>query len=164
MYQMTTTNLDTFLDEAMRDLNRLTIGFEPTLRRLQVTQGQSGNQGGYPPFNLEKLDETNYRITLAVAGFTMADLDITVENNQLTIVGDIKERNDNRVFLHKGIASRGFSRNFILADHVVVLSAELENGLLIIDLKQEIPEALKPKKIAINSKNVIDATLVSKDQ
>lgn len=164
MYQITTTNLDSFLDDAMRDLNRLAIGFEPTLRRLQVTQGQSGNQGGYPPFNLEKLDDANYRITLAVAGFTMNDLDITVENNQLTIVGDIQERDDSRVFLHKGIASRGFSRSFILADHVTVLSAELENGLLIIDLQQEIPESLKPKKIAINNKNVIDATLISKDR
>ena len=162
MYQLNPTNINSLLDDAMRDLNRLAIGFEPTLRRLQVTQGHSGNQNGYPPFNLEKLSDTVYRITLAVAGFTMADLDITVENNQQSITGDIKVKDEDQTFIHKGIASRGFTRTFILADHVNVISAELENGLLTIDLQHEIPEALKPKKIAINNKHVIDAKIVSK--
>ena len=161
MYHRISSNeINTMLEDAMRDLNRLAIGFEPTLRRLQVTQGN--NQNGYPPFNLEKLSDTLYRITIAVAGFKMEDLDITVENNQLTIVGDIKDKDDGRSYLHKGIASRNFTRSFLLADHVNVVSAELENGLLIVDLQQEIPEALKPKKIAISNKNVIDAKIVSK--
>jgi molecular chaperone IbpA len=163
MYQLNSTNINTLIDETMRDLNRLAIGFEPTLRRLQVTQGHAGNQVGYPPFNLEKLSDTLYRITLAVAGFKMEDLDITVENNQLTITGDIRDKDDDdRIYIHKGIAGRGFNRTFILADYVTVVSAELENGLLVVDLQQEIPEALKPKKIAISNKNVIDAKIVSK--
>jgi molecular chaperone IbpA len=162
MYQLNSTNISSLFDDAIRDLNRLAIGFEPTLRRLQVTQGQVGNQGGYPPFNLEKLSDTLYRITLAVAGFKMEDLDITVENNQLTITGDIRDKDDDRIYIHKGIAGRGFNRTFILADYVTVVSAELENGLLVVDLQQEIPEALKPKKIAIGNKNVIDAKIVSK--
>lgn len=153
MYQI--SNIENMVDEAFRDLSRLAIGFEPTLRRLQVTQGQS--QGGYPPFNLERVDDHRYRITLAVAGFTMDDLDITIEDNQLTISGDIRHKDDNRQYLHKGIASRSFGRSFVLADHVNVIGAYLENGILTVDLEHEIPEALKPRKIQITNKNVIDA-------
>ena len=159
MYQMTT--FDSLVNDTMRDLNRLAIGFEPTLRRLQVTHGQSGNQNGYPPFNIEKLDDNNYRIMIAVAGFTMDDLDITLADNQLTVIGDIKDRNESRVFLHKGIAERGFSRSFILADHIHVMSASLEHGMLVIDLQHELPEALKPRKISINTKGVIDSDPLS---
>lgn len=155
------TTIDSLVNETMRDLNRLAIGFEPTLRRLQLPQGQNGNQNGYPPFNLEKLDEHSYRITLAVAGFSMDDLDITVANDQLTISGVNSKTDDTHTYLHKGIASRNFSRSFVLADHVHVTSASLENGLLTVDLHHEIPEALKPRKIEISSKNVIESKPLS---
>ena len=152
MYQV-----DELLNDVMRDLNRMSIGFEPTLRRLQVTQGLS-NQNNYPPFNLEIIDDHNYRITLAVAGFGMDDLDITVADNKLSISGEIEDKDDTRRYTHKGIAGRSFSKTFVLADHVNVIGAVLENGLLMIDLKQEIPEALKPRKIAINGNGYIEST------
>lgn len=154
--------LDALMDEAMRDLNRLAIGFEPTLRRLQVTQGLS-QQNGYPPYNIEKIDDSNHRITLAVAGFNMDDLDVTVTDDQLTISGEIKAKDEGRIYIHKGIAGRSFTRTFILADHVYVTSASLENGMLTIDLKHEIPEALKPRKVLINNKSYIESKPLSVD-
>lgn len=156
--------LDSLMNEALRDLNRLAIGFEPTLRRLQVTQGLS-NQNGYPPYNIEKLDDSHHRITLAVAGFTMDDLDVTVTDDQLTITGEIKSRDDeSKVYIHKGIAGRSFARTFILADHVHVTSASLENGMLTVDLVHEIPEALKPRKVLINDKSYIESKPLSVDK
>lgn len=150
--------IDELLNETMRELNRAAIGFEPTLRRLKYTPNLVNNQNGYPPFNLEKLDDHNYRITLAVAGFGIDDIDITVADNTLTIAGNIKERDEQRTFVHKGIAERSFTRSFVLADHVNVTNANMENGLLTVDLQHEIPEALKPRKISIKSANVIDAS------
>jgi len=128
---------------------------------LQVTQGLS-NQKGYPPYNIEKLDDANHRITLAVAGFKMEDLDVTVTDDQLTISGEIKEK-DEKVYIHKGIAGRSFTRTFILADHVYVTSANLENGMLTVDLRHEIPEALKPRKVLINDKSYIDSKPLAVD-
>lgn len=153
-------SFDEFINDTMRDLNRLAIGFEPTLRRLQTSQNKSNSLTGYPPFNLERVDDNHYRITIAVAGFTIDDLDITVANNQLTISGEIKDRDDSRVYIHKGIAERSFSRNFVLADHVNVTSATLINGMLTLDLVQEIPDALKPKKIPISDSTVIDGKII----
>lgn len=150
---------DELMTETMRDLARLAIGFEPTFRRLN----KPASQTGYPPFNLERLDEHSYRITVAVAGFKMEDLDVTVADNQLTVTGDIKNKDDDRIFLHKGIAGRSFARSFVLADHVNVISASLENGMLTIDLQQEIPEALKPRKIAINNNSYLDSSPLSFD-
>lgn len=146
---------DGFVHDALRDFNRLSIGFEPTIRRLMVNQNKL-NAGGYPPFNLEQVEENHYRITLAVAGFALDEIDITVADNQLTITG-AQKRDEEKTYLHKGIAERDFTRSFVLADHVNVTSAKLDNGLLVLDLVQEIPDVLKPKKIEITSGAVIDA-------
>lgn len=137
-------------------LERNLIGFEPMFRRLSLGETVD-NTGGFPPYNLEVVSENHYRITLAVAGFKLEDLDITFADNKLTISGNISQRTE-RNFVHKGIAERAFTRSFILADHVNIVGADLETGLLTIDLEQEIPEALKPRKIAISQKNVIDVT------
>lgn len=155
MYQQT---FDGLLNEAMRDFNRIAIGFEPTIRRLMVNQNKL-NASGYPPFNLEQVDENHYRITLAVAGFAMDELDITVADNQLTITG-AQKRDEEKTYLHKGIAERDFSRSFMLADHVKVTSASLDNGLLVLDLIREIPDVLKPRKISITNGSMIDAETI----
>lgn len=150
---LTTTN-DIF-EDIFKDLNRIAIGFEPTFRRLTDVKN---NSSGYPPYDLEQIGDDHYRITLAVAGFTEQDLDIQLTDNQLTISGDIKS-SQTHVWLHKSIATRAFTRVFHLADHVKVRGANLENGLLTVDLYREIPEELKPRKIEIQVKNnIIDAT------
>ncbi len=104
---------------------------------------------GYPPYNIEMLDENRYAITVAVAGFTQEELDIQVEKGVLTVRGD-KNAKDERKYLYQGIANRTFERKFNLADYVEVSGADLSNGLLTIRLKKEIPEAMKPKNIVIN--------------
>ncbi len=129
---------------------RSTVGFD---RLFDILENQARNNGGenYPPFNIERQGEDNYRITLAVAGFKPADLDITAQQNLLTVQG--KKRDDvsnDSDMLHVGIANRGFERRFELADYVRVDNADLEDGLLVIDLVREVPEAMKPKKIAVN--------------
>lgn len=108
---------------------------------------------GYPPFNIQHVDENEYLIELAVAGFGEADLSVEVQENVLTITGNIAEKDDSasRHFLHRGIAERAFERRFHLADHVKVADAELLNGLLTVHLVREIPETAKPRKIAISS-------------
>ena len=105
----------------------------------------------YPPYNIEQLDENDYRITMAVAGFTEDDLEITSEQNTLVISGRQSEEGDDRNFLYRGIAARKFQRSFVLAERVKVAAARLENGLLHVDLVREIPEAMKPRKISIAS-------------
>lgn len=146
------------IEELFRDLNRAAIGFEPTLRRLYDVQTTiAPSTSGYPPYDLEMVDPNHYRITLAVAGFTLSDLDVEVYDNQLVITGDIKDKQENRQYLFKSIASRSFKRVFPLADHVRIESAKLQDGLLVVDLIREIPEALKPRKIEISVPNVIDA-------
>ncbi len=107
---------------------------------------------GYPPFNIEQTGEDAFRIELAVAGFTEADLTIEFRANTLLVSGRrAPNGEENRQFLHRGIAERGFERRFGLADHVRVHSARLENGLLSVDLVRELPDALKPRRIAINA-------------
>lgn len=129
-------------------LYRTTVGFD-RLFDLLDNVGKS-DAGGYPPYNIERLDENDYRITVAVAGFAEDDLDIVFHENTLIVVGKRPEADDHRTFLHQGIAGRSFERRFQLAEHVQVAGASLVNGLLNIDLKREIPEAMKPRKIAIN--------------
>src|SRR5207248_437448 len=104
----------------------------------------------YPPYNIVKADADNYRITFAVAGFASDEIELQVDNNTLTIKGRPKQETTEVNYLHRGIAGRAFERRFELADHIQVTGANLENGLLHIDLKREVPEALKPRKIAIN--------------
>ncbi|MGC9368795.1 MAG: Hsp20 family protein [Paracoccaceae bacterium] len=116
------------------------LGFEQ-LERLVERTAKSGNEG-YPPFNIEQTSERGYRITLAVAGFREEDLSITVEDRQLVIRGRQRDDGDERVFLHRGIAARQFQRSFVLADGVEVAGAEMENGLLHIDLERAVPDAV----------------------
>jgi len=135
---------------------RSTVGFD---RLFDLLENQARSSGGenYPPFNIERRGDDNYRITLAVAGFKPADLDITAQQNLLTVQG--KKREDALAsgdMLHLGIANRGFERRFELADYVRVENADLEDGLLAIDLVREVPDAMKPKKIAVNGQTTIE--------
>jgi len=116
------------------------LGFEQ-LDRLVERTARTGNDG-YPPYNIEQSKDDSYRITLAVAGFSEDDISITVEDRQLSIRGRQPDEEDDRVFLHRGIAARQFQRNFVLADGVEVVGAKLENGLLHVDLKKVEPESV----------------------
>ena len=128
---------------------RNTVGFDHLFDLLENT-ARAGGGDNYPPFNIERRAEDAYRITLAVAGFKPADIDITAQQNLLTIKGQKPETDGATAqFLHLGIAQRGFERRFELADFVRVEHAGLEDGLLVIDLVREVPEAMKPRKIAI---------------
>ena len=119
---------------------------------------RTDKQPSFPPYNIEALDEDKYRITMAVAGFSESELSIESENNTLKVAGvkEGKDEEDNRKFIHQGIAERSFERKFQLGDHVKVLNADLANGLLRIDLQREIPEALKPRKIDIGTGYLIE--------
>jgi molecular chaperone IbpA len=135
---------------------RSTVGFDHLFDLLENQARSSGNEN-YPPFNIERRGEDNYRITLAVAGFKPTDIDITAQQNLLTVQG--KKRDDVSAegdMLHIGIANRGFERRFELADYVRVDKADLEDGLLIIDLLREVPDAMKPKKIAVNGQTTLE--------
>ncbi len=128
---------------------RTTVGFDRLFDLLE--NNARSNQGdNYPPFNIERSGDDAYRITLAVAGFKPEDIDITAQQNMLTVQGRKAEESEEREYLHVGIAQRGFERRFELADFVLVKNAQLADGLLVIDLEREVPEAMKPKKIAIN--------------
>ena len=130
-------------------LFRSSVGFD-RMQRMLESATRTDEANGYPPYNIEKMDENAYRITMAVAGFSEADLDLEVKDGVLFVSGKQPEHPEDRRFLHRGIAGRAFRRSFQLADHVKVQGAELVNGLLHIDLARELPEALKPRKIAIN--------------
>ena len=137
---------------------RSMVGFDRVFDMLE-NQARGGAGDNYPPFNIEKRGEDAYRITLAVAGFKPADIDITAQQNLLVVQGRRGEDAAEGKFLHVGIANRGFERRFELADYVRVERADLEDGLLVIDLVREVPEAMKPKKIAIGGRaplSVID--------
>ena len=132
-------------------LFRSTVGFD-RMARLLDSVGRIDEQAvSYPPYNIEKLSDDDYRITMAVAGFGENELDVTAREGTLIIAGKAEAKDEDRKFLHRGIARRAFERRFELADHIQVTGARLENGLLHIDLVREIPEAMKPRKIAIKS-------------
>ena len=116
------------------------LGFEQLERLVERTAKTAGE--GYPPFNIEAVTDTTYRITLAVAGFREEDLAITVEDRQLVIRGRQADEPETKVFLHRGIAGRAFQRSFVLADGVEVAGAHLENGLLHVDLRRQAPETV----------------------
>ena len=143
----------------MRDFSpyfRSTVGFDHLFDMLE--QGiDSGN--GYPPYNIERTDETHYRISVAVAGFAEKDLSVEVRDGVLTLTGK-REESEKQNYLHQGIAGRAFERRFQLAEHVEVRAAKLENGLLHIDLERVVPEEKKPRRIAINAPELktIDST------
>jgi len=142
-------------------LFRSTVGFDRLSRLLEA--GALSEQGSYPPYNIVKLDEDNYRISMAVAGFSEEDLEITARENQLIVAGKTApaEMPEEAVYLHRGIAERAFERRFQLADHIRVTGAALENGLLTVTLVREIPEQMKPRKIEI-SKSKETKTILGK--
>jgi len=128
---------------------RSTIGFDRLFDMIEANaRGASEN---YPPFNLERIADDRYRITLAVAGFSRDEVEITAQQNLLLVAGKKDDRTDGPSFLHVGIANRSFERRFELADFVFVEDARLNDGLLVIDLVREVPEAMKPKKIAVRT-------------
>jgi len=130
-------------------LYRNSIGFDRLASLLDSALRTDSVAPGYPPYNIEMLSENRYAITLAVAGFEQSELELTVEKGVLTVRGK-KAKEDERKYLHQGIANRAFERKFNLADYVEVTGADLQNGLLTISLVKEIPEAMKPRTIAIN--------------
>lgn len=133
---------------------RSTVGFDRLFDLLE-NSSRAGSGDNYPPFNIERRGEDAYRITLAVAGFKPADLEITAQQNLLVVQGRKGEERPSGQYLHVGIAQRGFERRFELADFVRVDGANLEDGLLVIDLVREVPEAMKPKKIAVNGQHTL---------
>ena len=134
-------------------LYRSFVGLDRMVDLIDAATAQAGSSTNYPSYNVVRLSDDAYRIELAVAGFSEADLSIESEQNRLTITGSIddKSANDELDYLHRGIAERGFERRFQLVDHVFVRDAQLANGLLTIALERELPEALKPRKIEIGS-------------
>jgi molecular chaperone IbpA len=134
-------------------LYRSTVGFDRMFSVLDQLDGLEGSVPSYPPYNIERNGENAFRISVAVAGFTNADLSIETKENTLTIHGEKQATDEEKrsEVLYKGIAERAFERSFQLADHVVVRSAKLANGLLHIDLVREVPEAMKPRAIPIVS-------------
>ena len=131
---------------------RSTVGFD-RLFDLAQAAAQHAGEDNYPPYNIERLGEDSYLISLAVAGFSPDEISITAEQNVVTIEGNKPEKAE-REFLYRGISTRHFKRQFNLADYVQVKDASFDNGLLQIELVREIPEAMKPRKIAINGSNV----------
>jgi molecular chaperone IbpA len=133
-------------------LYRSTIGFDRLGSLLDTLSSFEGEAPSYPPYNIERVGENEYRISMAVAGFGAGDLAIDVKESALSIRGEKTTEQEDTTFLHRGIASRSFERRFQLADHVLVKGATLENGLLHVDLVRELPEAMKPRTIPIATK------------
>ena len=129
-------------------LYRSVVGFDRLASLLESATTEAAT--GYPPYNIERTDENAYRIEIAVAGFRPEELNVEVKENLLTVQGRKAANDDQRRYLHRGLAERNFERRFQLADYVVVTEAKLADGLLSISLKRELPEALKPRRIEIN--------------
>lgn len=134
-------------------LYRSAIGFDRLAGLLDTANRLDAQSPAYPPYNVEQVSENDYRVTMAVAGFAENELEIEVKDQTLTISGKKVEADEDasRKYLHRGIAARGFERRFQLADHVQVTGARLENGLLHVDTRREIPESLKPRTIKIEA-------------
>ncbi len=130
-------------------LFRSTIGFDRLARLVDSATRVDSTALSYPPYNIETTGEDSYRLTMAVAGFSQDEIDITVHENTLLVSGKAKQEDENGRYLHRGIARRAFERRFSLADHLKVTGASLTNGLLHVDLVREIPEAMKPRTIKI---------------
>ncbi|MEM9395035.1 MAG: Hsp20 family protein [Pseudomonadota bacterium] len=142
-------------------LYRATVGFDRFADLVDTAlRADAGNQPSYPPFNIEKTADDAYLISIAAAGFREEDLNIEVRENALIVSAKKTETEENRTYLHRGIANRAFERRFHLADHVRVSGAKLENGMLGIELVREIPEALKPRRIEISgpTSKVVEGT------
>jgi molecular chaperone IbpA len=132
-------------------LYRSTVGFDSLVSVFEQIANFENEATTYPPYNIERLTDNEYRITMAVAGFDKYDIEIEVNEGILSIRGEKKEAEKERAFLHRGIASRAFERRFQLADYVEVRSADVKDGLLSVDLEREVPERLKPRTIEIGA-------------
>lgn len=139
---MVSTTMDLFKDPFF-------IGIDRELNRFRHASEVAAKQS-YPPYNLVKIDDDNYMVNLAVAGFTKHEISISVENNTLTVSGEIITEDEEGIeYLHKGIAMRKFTRTFALGEYMEVISAEMDNGILYVAVRREIPEEKKPKQITI---------------
>lgn len=132
-------------------LYRSSVGFDRLASLIDAATRSDNSQNTYPPYNIESVDDDHYRITMAVAGFAQQDLEIESKSNQLTVKGTKNSGDQKKQYLHRGIAERSFDHRFQLADFVRVESANLENGLLHIELVRELPEAMKPRSIEIRA-------------
>jgi molecular chaperone IbpA len=130
---------------------RSSVGFDRLFDLLDSVTGFDQASPGYPPYNIERLGENDYRITMAVAGFGQDEIRVDVKEQTLTVAGAKQEEEKERQYLHRGIAARNFERRFHLADHVEVKGADLQDGLLHIELVRNVPERLKPRTIAIGN-------------
>jgi molecular chaperone IbpA len=148
MEDVTMRNLD------LTPLFRSTVGFDHLSRLLDSVSRVDDQTLTYPPYNIEKLSDDSYRVTMAVAGFAESDIEITVTGQTLTVVGRASKEQASPTYLHRGIAGRAFERRFQLAEHIKVANANLVNGMLFIDLARQVPEALKPRTIAIGNQPV----------
>ena len=154
MTRLTTLDLPTF--------HRATIGFDRMFDELERAFTNSQQGQGYPPYNIVQINEDEYMISIAVAGFGMDNLEITKDKNILRVEGTSPKGDEDVNYLHKGIGGRNFRREFTLADHVEVVNASLELGMLNIHLKREVPEELQPKRIKITDNSYIEGELDSK--
>ena len=132
-------------------LFRSTIGFDRLARLVDTASRVDSAAQSYPPYNIEKTGEDAYRLTMAVAGFSRDEIDIVVQENTLFVTGKAQKEDENGRYLHRGIARRAFERRFSLADHMKVMGASLDNGLLHVDVVREVPEAAKPRTIKIGT-------------
>lgn len=139
------------MDFDFSPLFRSTIGFDRLTRLIDAASRTDTSSLGYPPYNIEKTGEDAYRLTMAVAGFSNEDLDIIVQENTLVVTGKARKEDETARYLHRGIARRAFERRFSLAEHIKVVGATVENGMLHVDLVREVPETAKPRKIEIAS-------------
>ena len=148
-------------------LYRSSVGFDQIANMMDRVLSNDGTTSSYPPYNIEKLDDDSYRITIAVAGFSEADLRVEVREKSLIVSARKADEQEEKTYLHRGIATRAFERRFALADHVQVTGAAHADGMLHIDLVRQVPEALKPRQIEIASdrkaieKDVVDAKSVN---
>ncbi|MEP3785247.1 MULTISPECIES: Hsp20 family protein [Ascidiaceihabitans] len=141
-------------------LHRATVGFDQIADLMDRVMSSEPTQNSYPPYNIEKTDDDAYRISIAVAGFSDAELNVEVRENALIVTAKKVEDEGARKYLHRGIATRAFERRFHLADHVRVTGASHADGMLHIDLAREVPEALKPRRIEISSQKAVETDVV----
>ena len=145
-------------------LYRATVGFDQIADLLDRVMSSDVGQPTYPPYNIEKTADDAYRISVAVAGFSADDLGVEVKDGSLVVSARKSEEDEGRTYLHRGIATRAFERRFQLADHVRVIGATHADGMLHIDLRREVPEALKPRRIEIASGDVVAKDVVDADK
>jgi molecular chaperone IbpA len=145
-------------------LFRSTIGFDRLTRLVDAATRVDNASLAYPPYNIEKTGEDVYRLTMAVAGFSPDELDVTVQENTLLVTGKAKTEQEENRYLHRGIARRAFERRFSLADHIKVVGASLVNGMLHVDLARQVPEAAKPRRIQISAGSPEQVTVASQHE